>query len=104
VLGAVQSDRAGYPDCRAEYVEALNRLVEAGTRPETRVEVEAPLIAMGKGEIVRLGARIGAPFQMSWSCYLTEDLACGRCESCRTRLEGFRSAGITDPVPYRPGR
>jgi 7-cyano-7-deazaguanine synthase len=103
VLGAVQSDRAGYPDCRAEYIEALNGLVDAGTRPGTRIEVQAPLIAMGKEEIIRLGMTLGAPFELSWSCYGMEDQACGRCESCRTRLEGFRAAGLPDPVPYRPG-
>lgn len=100
VLGAVQSDRAGYPDCRAEYIEALNRLVTAGTRPGTGIEVQAPLIAMSKEEIVRLGTRIGAPLELSWSCYGLEDRACGRCESCRSRLEGFRAAGLTDPLPY----
>lgn len=100
VLGAVQSDRAGYPDCRTEYIEALNRLIEAGTRPETGISVEAPLIAMSKAEIVRLGASLGAPFELSWSCYGEEERACGRCESCRTRLAGFREAGLDDPVPY----
>lgn len=103
VLGAVQSDRAGYPDCRSEYIEALNLLVVAGTRPETRIEVEAPLIEMSKEAVIRLGARIGAPFEMSWSCYGMGNLACGRCESCRTRLEGFRAAGLTDSVPYLSG-
>ncbi len=103
VLGAVQSDRAGYPDCRTEYIEALNRVVDAGTRPGTRIEVQAPLIDMNKEQIIRLGVTLGAPFELSWSCYGMEDRACGRCESCRTRLEGFRAAGLTDPVPYRPG-
>jgi 7-cyano-7-deazaguanine synthase len=100
MLGAVQSDRAGYPDCRAEYIEALNRLIEAGTRPETGILVEAPLIAMNKAEIVRLGASLGAPFELSWSCYGEEGPACGRCESCRSRLAGFRDAGLDDPVRY----
>lgn len=100
VLGAVQSDRAGYPDCRTEYIEALNRLIEAGTRPETGICVEAPLIAMSKAEIIRLGASLGAPFELSWSCYGEEGPACGRCESCRTRLAGFREAGLDDPAPY----
>jgi 7-cyano-7-deazaguanine synthase len=103
VLGAVQSDRAGYPDCRVEYIEALNRLVDTGTRPGTSIEVQAPLIAMSKEEIVRLGASIGAPFEMSWSCYGLEDRACGRCESCRSRREGFRAAGLADPLPYLDG-
>lgn len=103
VLGAVQSDRAGYPDCRAEYIEALNRLVDVGTRPETRIEVQTPLIAMSKGEIIGLGVTVAAPLELSWSCYGMEDAACGRCESCRTRLEGFRAAGLSDPVPYGDG-
>ena len=75
--------------------------MDLGTRPETRIEVEAPLMAMSKEEIIRLGARIGAPLELSWSCYGSEDPACGRCESCRTRLEGFRAAGLADPAPYR---
>jgi len=103
VLGAVQADRAGYPDCRTEYIEALNRLVDTGTRPGTAIEVEAPLIRMSKAQIIRLGAEQGAPFEESWSCYGLEKQACGRCESCVTRREGFRAAGLIDPVAGATG-
>lgn len=101
VIGAVEEDSSGYPDCRKEYYEAFNRLVRAGTRPETNIEVITPLIDMGKGAIVREGVRLKAPLHLTWSCYTESDVACGRCESCLLRLRGFREAGIADPVAYR---
>jgi 7-cyano-7-deazaguanine synthase len=102
VIGAVEEDSSGYPDCRQEYYDAFNRLLRAGTRPETRLEVTTPVIRMSKAEIVTTGARLGAPFHLTWSCYTENELACGRCESCRLRLKGFREAGIPDPLPYQP--
>ena len=98
--GAMEEDSSGYPDCREVFVEAFNRLVAVGTRPETRLEVVAPLLHLSKGEVVRLGLKLGAPFHLTWSCYQGEEVACGRCESCRLRLKGFREAGATDPIPY----
>jgi 7-cyano-7-deazaguanine synthase len=100
-IGAVEEDSSGYPDCRREYYDAFNRLVRAGTRPETDIAVVTPLIRMSKAEIVREGARLGAPFHLTWSCYTDEETACGRCESCLLRLKGFRGAGVPDPIPYR---
>jgi 7-cyano-7-deazaguanine synthase len=102
VIGAVEEDSSGYPDCRQVYYDAFNRLLRAGTRPETRLEVTTPVIRMSKAEIVTTGARLGAPFHLTWSCYTESEVACGRCESCRLRLKGFREAGIADPLPYRP--
>jgi 7-cyano-7-deazaguanine synthase len=99
--GAVEEDSSGYPDCRAEYIEVFNRLIEAGSRPETRLRVMAPLLHKSKGEIVREGLRWGAPFHLTWSCYGESELACGECESCLLRLKGFREAGCPDPIPYR---
>jgi len=99
-IGAVQEDSSGYPDCREEYYEAFNRLLRVGTRPETRLEVRAPLLHMSKEEIVREGLRLDAPFHLTWSCYTGQEIACGRCESCRLRLKGFRAAGAPDPIPY----
>ena len=101
VIGAVQEDGSGYPDCRAEYYDAFNRLVEAGTRPESAIAVVAPLLHMSKGEIVREGTRLGAPLHLTWSCYTESEVACGRCDSCRLRLKGFAEAGMPDPLPYR---
>lgn len=99
VIGAVEQDSSGYPDCRPAYYEAFNRLIAAGTKEGT-IRVDTPLIRMRKSEIVRLGVEIGAPLGASWSCYTGEDLACGVCESCLLRLRAFREAGATDPVPY----
>ena len=102
VIGAVEQDSSGYPDCRPAYYDAFNRLIEAGTRDGT-IRVETPLIRMRKREIVRLGVEIGAPLGASWSCYSGEEVACGACESCLLRLRAFREAGETDPIPYAPG-
>jgi len=99
--GAVEEDSSGYPDCRESYLEAFNRLIEEGTRPETRLRVIAPLLHRNKGEIVREGVRVGAPFQLTWSCYGESERACGECESCLLRMKGFREAGYQDPIPYR---
>jgi 7-cyano-7-deazaguanine synthase len=99
-IGAVEEDSSGYPDCRREYYDAFNRLVEAGTRPETSIEVRTPLIALRKGEIVRKGISLGAPFHLTWSCYRSTTKACGACDSCKLRLGGFREAGAEDPIPY----
>jgi 7-cyano-7-deazaguanine synthase len=99
-IGAVQEDSSGYPDCREEYYAAFNRLVSLGTRPETRVEVRTPLIHLSKEQIVREGLRLEAPLHLTWSCYTEQEVACGRCESCRLRLKGFRAACARDPIPY----
>jgi len=99
-IGAVEEDSSGYPDCRRAFYEVFNRLIEVGTRPETRIEVVAPLIAMKKSEIVARGLEIGAPLHLSWSCYVSEDKACGNCDSCALRLRAFRQAGVPDPIPY----
>ncbi|MDP1761211.1 MAG: 7-cyano-7-deazaguanine synthase QueC [Deltaproteobacteria bacterium] len=98
-IGANVLDNPGYPDCRPEYFEAFNRLIELGTRPETHLAIHTPLIHLDKGGIVRLGLKLGAPLELTWSCYQGEFRACGRCSSCRLRLKGFRAAGIPDPIP-----
>ena len=98
-IGAVEPDSSGYPDCRPAYYKAFNEVVKAGTK-DGRIEIVAPLIAMKKAEIVRLGLELGAPFDLTWSCYSREDEACGLCESCVLRLRAFQSAGAQDPIPY----
>jgi 7-cyano-7-deazaguanine synthase len=100
-IGAVAQDSSGYPDCRPEYYTAFNRLIQTGTR-EGNIQVQTPLIALRKVEIVRLGVEVEAPFELTWSCYSREDIACGVCESCALRLRAFKDAGIPDPIPY-PG-
>jgi 7-cyano-7-deazaguanine synthase len=98
-IGAVEQDSSGYPDCRPAYYEAFNRVVRAGTK-EGRIEVVTPLIAMKKSAIVTRGLELGAPFDLTWSCYSREDRACGTCDSCVLRLRAFREAGAADPIPY----
>jgi 7-cyano-7-deazaguanine synthase len=100
-IGAVQQDSSGYPDCRPEYYEAFNQVVRAGTR-EGRIQVVTPLIGLRKTEIVRLGLELGAPFDLTWSCYSREDVACGVCDSCVLRLRAFAAAGASDPIAYHP--
>ena len=98
-IGAVEPDSSGYPDCRPQYYRAFNEVVKAGTK-EGNIEIITPLIAMGKADIVRLGLELGAPFDLTWSCYSRADQACGVCDSCVLRLRAFQAAGIQDPIPY----
>ena len=100
-IGAVAEDSSGYPDCRPEYYRAFAELIRQGTRPETRIEIRTPVIAMRKSEIVRRGAELGAPLDRTWSCYQSEEEACGACDSCRLRLRAFTEAGLRDPIAYR---
>jgi len=99
MIGAVEQDSSGYPDCRPAYYDAFNELIRQGTK-DGAIRVETPLIALKKSEIIRLGVELGAPFHVSWSCYSGEREACGVCESCALRLRAFREAGATDPIPY----
>ncbi|SEC11210.1 7-cyano-7-deazaguanine synthase QueC [Terriglobus roseus] len=99
LIGAVEQDSSGYPDCRPAYYDAFNALIRQGTAVGD-IRVETPLIHMRKREIVALGVELGAPLHVSWSCYSGEDFACGVCESCVLRLRAFREAGTTDPIPY----
>ena len=99
-IGAVAEDSSGYPDCRPEFYEAFQRVIEAGTKPETRITIVTPVINLRKSEIVKRGIELGAPLQLSWSCYQADDFGCGRCDSCALRLRAFREAGAIDPIPY----
>ncbi len=98
-IGAVEQDSSGYPDCRPAYYQAFNEVIKAGTK-QGGIEVVTPLIAMRKADIVRLGLELGAPFDLTWSCYSREDRACGVCDSCALRLRAFHDAGAVDPLPY----
>ncbi len=98
-IGAVEPDSSGYPDCRPEYYRAFNEVVKAGTK-EGAIRIVTPLIAMHKAGIVRLGLELGAPFDLTWSCYQREDRACGVCDSCLLRRRAFQEAGAEDPIPY----
>ena len=101
-IGAVQQDSSGYPDCRPEFYRAYNEAIKTGTK-EGRIEIVTPLIGLRKAQIVTLGLELGAPLDLTWSCYSREDRACGVCESCVLRLRAFAAAGAPDPIPYQSG-
>jgi 7-cyano-7-deazaguanine synthase len=100
-VGAVWEDSSGYPDCRPEFYRAFEEAIREGTRPDTSIRIETPVIRSSKADIVRQGTSLGVPFDRTWSCYQAEDMACGACESCRLRLKGFAEAGVKDPIRYR---
>jgi 7-cyano-7-deazaguanine synthase len=98
-IGAMEEDSSGYPDCREEFIDAFNRAVELGTGPGSGIRVEAPLIHLTKGEVVRIGLEAGAPLHLTWSCYVSPGpKPCGVCASCRLRARGFQEAGLPDPI------
>ena len=99
-IGAVAEDSSGYPDCRPEFYEAFQKTIDAGTKPETHIEIRTPIIHLSKAEIVKKGIELNAPLHLSWSCYRSEDLACGTCDSCALRLRGFEQSGLKDPIAY----
>jgi 7-cyano-7-deazaguanine synthase len=101
-IGAVEEDSSGYPDCREVFYHAFNQVIMMGTKPETRITIETPLIHLKKSQIVKRGVELDAPLHLTWSCYQNSEKACGRCESCALRLKGFAEAGVKDPIPYEP--
>lgn len=105
-VGVNAVDYSGYPDCRPEYLEAFETLANLATKAGVegeRFHIHAPLIDMSKAEIVTEGTRLGVDYALTVSCYQADEAgrACGRCDSCRLRAEGFRQAGIPDPTRYR---
>jgi 7-cyano-7-deazaguanine synthase len=99
-IGAVSEDSSGYPDCRPEFISAFEKMIDAGTRPETSIKIVTPLINLSKSEIVETGAKLNAPLYLTWSCYRNDDTACGKCDSCGLRLRGFEQAKMVDPIQY----
>ena len=99
-IGAVAEDSSGYPDCRPEFYAAFEKTIEIGTKPDTDIKIKTPIIYLSKAEIVKKGVELGAPLHLSWSCYRSEDVACGTCDSCALRLRGFANANVKDPISY----
>lgn len=106
-IGVNAVDYSGYPDCRPEFIAAFERLAALATRAGVEggegVKVHAPLIRLSKADIIREGAALGVDFAQTVSCYQADPQgrACGRCDSCRIRREGFAAAGLTDPTRYQ---
>lgn len=103
-FGANVLDYSGYPDCRPEFIRAFEQAVAVGTKSGvegTRLEVRAPLLMLSKSEIIQLGMKLHAPLHLTHSCYdPVGSLACGRCDSCVIRRQGFAKAGVEDPIAY----
>ncbi|MBI3258626.1 MAG: 7-cyano-7-deazaguanine synthase QueC [Ignavibacteriae bacterium] len=99
-IGAVEEDSSGYPDCRAVFFEAFEKMIAVGTKPETSIRIFTPLIHLSKKEIVLQGIKLNAPLHLTWSCYSSDEEACGVCDSCVLRLRGFAQAGVEDKIRY----
>lgn len=99
-IGVVQEDSSGYPDCREEYIKSMQQSINLGTKKETNVTISMPLVHLQKSQIVQESLKLNVPLQNTWSCYQNEEKACGVCDSCRLRLNGFEKADVKDPIPY----
>jgi len=99
-IGVVEEDSSGYPDCRESYIDSMESAINLGTKDETAIKIEMPLVKMKKSEIVTKSIELNVPLEDTWSCYKSEDRACGVCDSCRLRLRGFEQAGVVDPIEY----
>ena len=100
-IGAVYEDSSGYPDCRPDFFSAFEKMIDLGTKPETKIKIVTPIINLSKADIVKKGIELDAPLHLTWSCYQSEDEACGVCDSCALRLRGFQQAGFEDPIKYK---
>ena len=99
-IGVVEEDSSGYPDCREAYIKSMQESVNLGTKESTRIEIKMPLVHLKKSQIVQKALELGVPLELTWSCYKNEEKACGVCDSCRLRLNGFAQAGVVDPITY----
>ena len=99
-IGVVEEDSSGYPDCRESYIKSMEQSINLGTKDETKISILMPLVHLKKSQIVLEAQKLNVPLELTWSCYKNEDKACGVCDSCRLRLNGFKEAGIKDPIEY----
>ena len=104
-IGVNALDYSGYPDCRPDYIQAMQTVFRLGTkqgREGEEIKIVTPLIELKKTEIIQLGNKLGVPWEKTWSCYAGDELACGVCDSCRLRLAAFEELGLSDPLGYAP--
>ena len=99
-IGAHSEDYSGYPDCRPEFFEAFQPVIDVGTKPETKISLKAPFVKWSKTEIAQRGVDLNVPYDLTWSCYRDEAPACGTCDACVFRLKAFQSIDIEDPITY----
>ena len=100
-IGVVQEDSSGYPDCTDEFITKMEKAINQGTKEETKIEILTPLVHLSKAQIVQEAIKLNVPLEHTWSCYKEEKEACGVCDSCRLRLNGFNIAGVKDPISYK---
>ena len=99
-IGVVEEDSSGYPDCRENFIESIEKSINLGTKDETKIKIKTPLIHLKKEDIVKKAIQENVKLNLTWSCYQNEEKACGVCDSCRLRLKGFEKAGLKDPIDY----
>jgi len=99
-IGVQSLDYSGYPDCRPQFIEAFQKVIDLGTKDTTKITLKTPFIRMTKTDILRVGMKLGVPYEHTWSCYRNEGKACGTCGSCHFRQEAFAAIGIRDLIEY----
>lgn len=99
-IGAHSEDFSGYPDCRPEFFEAFQNVIDVGTKPDTDIELIAPFVEWSKTDIAERGMELGVPYEFTWSCYQDEAPACGTCDACAFRLQAFQNLDEEDPIEY----
>lgn len=100
-IGVVEEDSSGYPDCTDSFIDKMTQTINEGTKKTTQLEIKTPLVHLMKKDIVLKSLELNVPLEHTWSCYKEEDVACGVCDSCRLRLNGFKEANTTDPIVYK---
>ena len=100
-IGVVQEDSSGYPDCTDEFISDMKKAINQGTKEDTKIEIKTPLVHLSKAQIVTKALELNVPLEHTWSCYKEENEACGVCDSCRLRLNGFKIANTIDPIDYK---
>jgi 7-cyano-7-deazaguanine synthase len=100
-IGVVEEDSSGYPDCTDSFIDKMNSAINQGTKQSTHLEIKTPLVHFLKEQIVKKSLELNVPLQHTWSCYKEEKHACGVCDSCRLRLNGFEKANAIDPISYK---
>lgn len=100
-IGAVEEDSSGYPDCRKSFYDAFNEVIKLGTKNSSKIKIVTPIIKYSKKDIVKLSVKMKSPLHLTWSCYKSNTIACGECDSCALRLRGFQLAGYEDPIKYK---
>ena len=99
-IGVVQEDSSGYPDCTDTFIDKMQNAMNQGTKENTKLEILTPLVHLSKAQIVQRGLELNVPLELTWSCYQNSTKACGVCDSCRLRLNGFEKANSKDKIPY----